>query len=82
VPLRGAQWSRVGVRWLRDLVAAGRLPAVWSFVGGPNPGSSLSLAGTWSDFVTSVASPALLVREAELRAARGPSPKPPLYPPP
>jgi predicted Zn-dependent protease len=67
--VRGAQLSSLSVRDLRDILAAGRESAVYSFVSESDEGL---------DTAVSVAAPALLFEDLDVRAATSPNARPPV----
>jgi TldD protein len=67
--IRGATIAPLSVRDLRDVLAAGRDPAVYSFV-------TENDAGT--DIPVSIASPSLLFEDVEVRAPSTPNKRPPV----
>lgn len=71
--VRGAELSPLNVRALRDILAAGRTPAVYGFVAETHRGLDLG---------TSVVAPALLFENIEVHGPTTPNQRPPVVPPP
>jgi predicted Zn-dependent protease len=69
--LRGVSFGSIGVRDLRDVMAAGRVPYVYGFVSETQGGLDLG---------TSVVSPALLFEDVEVRGPTSPNKRPPVVP--
>jgi predicted Zn-dependent protease len=69
--LRGATFAQMSVRDLRDVLAAGRDAAVYSFVTENDGGL---------DLPTSIAAPALLFEDVEVRGPSNPNKRPPVVP--
>jgi TldD protein len=71
--LRGATFSPIAVRELRDVLAVGQKSAVYSFIIENDDGL---------DLPTSIVAPALLLEDVEVRGPVTPNKKPPIVPPP
>ncbi|MBE0660697.1 MAG: hypothetical protein IH602_23590 [Bryobacteraceae bacterium] len=78
--VRGLRFRNLGTRSFRDIMAASRETAVFSYV---DNGMPLALSGAGSSVVgCSVAAPGVLFEDLELEPARDDAPKLPVVPPP
>jgi TldD protein len=78
--VRGATFGELPMRTLKDVVAVGNAPVVYTYVGTAISNRFAAMLGGLGGYFASIASPALVMRDIDIKKPTGTHRKPPIAP--